>query len=77
MKRRRKLKKQVYYFLAFLIIIICLIFYGYKKYQEYLYHQTFEYKLLEVGYNKEDTSLILNNFSRPFTLMIFSSSLLL
>ena len=64
MKKRRKLKKQVYYFLAFLIIIICLIFYGYKKYQEYLYHQTFEYKLLEVGYNKEDTSLILNNFSK-------------
>ena len=62
MATRRKLKKQVYFVIGGLILIIVAIVFGVSKYQEYKYHQTYEYKLLEHGYNDEEVTKILDNF---------------
>ena len=59
MATRRKLKKQVYFVIGGLILIIIAIVFGISKYQEYKYHQTYEYKLLEHGYNDEEVTKIL------------------
>ena len=59
MKKRRRLKKEVYFVLIGLVIFIILIVIGVDKFKEYKYHQTNEYHLLEKGYNKEETSEIL------------------
>ena len=56
MATRRKLKKQVYFVIGGLILIIIAIVFGISKYQEYKYHQTYEYKLLEHGYNDEEVT---------------------
>ena len=63
MATRKRLKKQVYFVFAGLILIIGLIIFGINKYKEYQYHQTYEYKLLEQGYNEEEVTTILDNFS--------------
>ena len=63
MATRKRLKKQVYFVFAGLILIIGLIIFGINKYKEYQYHQTYEYKLLEHGYNEEEVTTILDNFS--------------
>ena len=59
MKKRRRLKKEVYFVLIGLVIFIILIVIGIDKFKEYKYHQTNEYHLLEKGYNEEETSEIL------------------
>lgn len=63
MATRKRLKKQVYFVFAGLILIIALAIFGLNKYKEYQYHQTYEYKLLEHGYNEEEVTTILDNFS--------------
>lgn len=63
MATRKRLKKQVYFVFAGLILIIGLILFGINKYKEYQYHQTYEYKLLEHGYDEEEVTTILDNFS--------------
>ena len=63
MATRKRLKKQVYFVFAGLILIIGLIIFGINKYKEYQYHQTYEYKLLEHGYDEEEVTTILDNFS--------------
>ena len=59
MKKRRRLKKEVYFVLIGLVIFIILIVIGVDKFKEYKYHQTNEYHLLEKGYNEEETTEIL------------------
>lgn len=63
MTKRRKIKKGVYYILILIILIIGGIIFGNKKYKEYKYHQTYEYKLLEHGYKADEVNKILDNFS--------------
>ena len=63
MATRRKLKKQVYVFLGVFILLIIAIVFGVNKYQEYKYHQTYEYKLQEHGYSKDETKILLDEFS--------------
>ena len=63
MTKRIKIKKQVYYILIGIVLIIMASIFGNYKYKEYKYHQTYEYKLLNHGYNNEDVNKILNNFS--------------
>ncbi|MEG1506539.1 MAG: D-alanyl-D-alanine carboxypeptidase family protein [Bacilli bacterium] len=63
MAKKRKLKKSIWVVLILLIIVIGASIYGYKKYQEYLYEQTYEYKLLTHGYNMEETKLLENVFN--------------
>lgn len=64
MKKRKKLKKEVYYFLAIIIFIVLASIFGVNKYKEYKYHQTYEYKLLEHGYDNASTKKILKTFNK-------------
>ncbi len=62
MAKKKKIKKQVYYFLIFIALCIALAIYGKNKYDEYLYQQTYEYKLEEHGYTKSDVETLLETF---------------
>ena len=61
--KKIKLKKGVYYSLIIIILLVVGGIFGYQKYQEYLYHQTYEYKLTEHGYTLEEAQIILKEFS--------------
>jgi len=61
---KRKLKKEAFIYLfagitAIFVITILIINY----YNDYKYQQTFEFKLLEHGYSKEDTEELLNRLN--------------
>lgn len=58
--KKIKLKKSVIYIFVFLIIIIVATILGINYYNEYQYKQTNEYKLIEKGYTKEETEILLN-----------------
>ena len=61
MATRKRLKKQVYIVLGIIVIIFIVSIVGINKYQEYKYHQTYEYKFLEQGYNANEVKILLNN----------------
>src|SRR5574344_193897 len=56
--KRKKLKKNVKYLFLFLILIIIGIVIGVKEYNKYLYHQTYEYKLLQKNYSADEVKII-------------------
>ena len=60
LKLKKKFKKRLIIFLF--IIIISII--GIKSYKTYKYHQTYEYKLLEKNYTKEETDLLLEKLDK-------------
>lgn len=64
MKRKLKVKKIVWIIIAIMIVLIAGGIYGYNKYQEHLYQQTYEYKLLQKGYTLEETKFLEENFSK-------------
>ena len=59
-KKKYKLKTWPKVVVVLLILIAIGSMYGYKKYQEYLYTQTYEYKLLQ-KYNDDETKKLLDN----------------
>lgn len=63
MTKRKRIKKQVYYIFIGLILIVGIAIFGNYKYKEYKYHQTYEYKLLNLGYKNDDVHKILENFT--------------
>ena len=77
MAARRRLKKQVYYVLIGfigLIVLIVAILTSINAYKDYKYKETFEYKLQEHGYNEDETTKILNNFSNEEDINFFLES---
>lgn len=73
-KTRLRLKKKVIY-IGLLIIFILISTFGYfwyKNYSEFKqYEKTNEYKLINIGYSKEEALIILKNFNEeelPFVL---------
>ena len=60
LKLKKKFKKRLIIFLF--IIIISII--GIKSYKTYKYHQTYEYKLIEKNYTKEETDLLLEKLDK-------------
>lgn len=62
MAKRRKLKKEVYYVLILILFLVIGGIYANKKYMEYKYKKTYEYKLISTGYTREEASEILKNF---------------
>ncbi|HOB26499.1 MAG TPA: M15 family metallopeptidase [Bacilli bacterium] len=64
-KKKRVYKLKTWPKVLFVLIIIgCIAFYyGNKYYQEYLYEQTNEYKLLQEGYSADDVSAMLAKLS--------------
>ena len=61
-KKKYKLKTWPKVLIIILIIVGVGSYAGYKKYQEYLYTQTYEYKLLQ-KYNETQTKKLLDNLS--------------
>src|SRR5574344_1327016 len=64
-KKKRVYKLKTWPKVLFVLIIIgCIAFYYFNKYyQEYLYEQTNEYKLLQEGYSADDVSAMLAKLS--------------
>ena len=62
---------------AFLILLFSsiLLFSGVKIYQEITYNKTYEYKLLDHGYNKDDTKIILDNYKKEEILYILDQKI--
>jgi len=58
-KKKFKLKKKYRRRLALLILILILGAIGYRQIKVYQYHQTYEYKLLEKGYEEKHISSII------------------
>jgi D-alanyl-D-alanine carboxypeptidase len=62
MKKRRIKKKAKIMFAVVIILIVGLII-GIKQYKTYLYHQTYEYKLLQKNYNADEVKVIQNKLN--------------
>lgn len=63
MVKRKKLKKKVIYTSLIIIILLSLsIIFGIKKYEEYQYKQTYEYKLIEHGYTLKTAQELLKYY---------------
>lgn len=60
LKLKKKFKKRLIIFVFILIASIV----GIKSYKTYKYHQTYEYKLLEKNYTKEETNLLLEKLDK-------------
>ena len=56
-KKVYKLKLWAKVLLVVLVLVCIASYYGYQYYQDYLYKQTYEYKLLELGYTKDDIKI--------------------
>lgn len=57
-KKKLKLRKQVYFIVIAIIVIALGAYYGNQYYQDYLYKQTLEYKIIEHGYSKEQADTL-------------------
>ncbi len=67
MKKRRKLKKKA---VVVLLLILFIIIFGSititNKIKEYNYHKTIEYKLLNLGYSKEEINILKEKTNTKF-----------
>ena len=63
-KKKLKLKKKFKKRLIILLFITIILIIGIKSYKTYKYHQTYEYKLLEKNYTKEETTLLLEKLDK-------------
>ena len=65
MAKRRKLKKNVLYGgIVAIILIIGLACFGVKKYKDYQYTKTYEYKFLQKGWSENQTQEILKLYKK-------------
>ena len=62
MKKKKRLKKQVYYVLILIVFLVIGGIYANKRYKEYQYKKTYEYKLIDKGYTRDETEDILKIF---------------
>ena len=62
-KKRLRIKKKVKnLFVVFIVLLVAIIF-GIRKYNEYKYKQTNEYKLTVVGYTLEESKLLVSKLN--------------
>jgi D-alanyl-D-alanine carboxypeptidase len=61
--KKRRIKKKAKIMLAVVIILIVALIIGIKQYKTYLYHQTYEYKLLQKNYNADEVKVIQNKLN--------------
>ena len=71
-RKKRKLKKQVYYVLAGFIGLIVLGILGMNYYNDFKYRQTNEFKLLDKGYSNDDTNIMLEKLSENSITMVLN-----
>lgn len=67
-RRKRKqlktgVKRFLIYFVVFLLISIYAYKEGYKIYKQYEYEKTDEYKIITIGYEKDQAQLMINNLT--------------
>lgn len=62
-KTKIKVKKGAIIFLAIIVIMTVVTILGINYYNDYKYRQTNEFKLLEKGYTKEETTLLLEKLN--------------
>ena len=65
-RKRLKVKKSVKILFVFIVIICVAAHQGIKKYNEYLYTLTNEYKLLQKEYPMDEVKLILDNLDEDY-----------
>ena len=59
MTKRKKLKKPIKLGVILILFLVIAGIFGTKLYKEYLYKQTYEYKLLEVNYPLDETKILI------------------
>ncbi len=65
-RKRRRLKKGVKLVALLIVVATIVSIFAVNKYNEYLYHQTSEYKLLQVGYEIDDIKTFLEYFDEEY-----------
>lgn len=63
MAKKLKLKKSARNIFIILLLLAVGGIFGIKKYKEYLYHKTNEYKLIQVGYTLKESKLIIDKLN--------------
>ncbi|MDD4187333.1 MAG: M15 family metallopeptidase [Bacilli bacterium] len=63
MAKKQKVKKSVKRGMILIIILVLLSILGIKFYNEYLYKQTYEYKLLEINYSIDESKILIDNLN--------------
>lgn len=63
MAKKLKLKKSARNIFIILLLLAVGGIFGIKKYKEYLYHKTNEYKLTQVGYTLKESKLIIDKLN--------------
>lgn len=63
-KRKLKLKKKIRNVILLTILVVFVIFGVIKLVKTFDYHKTEEYKLIKVGYTKEDTKILISKLSK-------------
>ena len=63
MAKKLKLKKSARNIFIILLLLAVGGFFGIKKYKEYLYHKTNEYKLTQVGYTLKESKLVIDKLN--------------
>ncbi len=65
MAKKRKIKKNTIIIIIVAIIVVVIgSIYGVKFYQDYKYKQTYEYKLIEYGYDSENAKKLVNFYKK-------------
>lgn len=63
MKKKYKLKKEVRYCLIALIIAICMVVVGKSIYKDYVWKNSYEYKLENHGYKEDEVKLLIKELN--------------
>lgn len=73
MSKKLKLKKKFKRRIIAILLVFLLTLVGINIYKTYKYHQTYEYKLLQVGYTKDQVGTILGKLKEEKILLLIAS----
>lgn len=63
-QKRYKVKKQPLIVLGIIVVIILIVIFARNQYKQYVYHNSTEYKLLEMGYKQDDVDVLKKHLSK-------------
>ena len=69
-----KIKKKAIYFLAGIVALFVMTILGIQYYNDYKYQQTYEFKLIEKGYTKEEATILLEKIKEEKILELLTST---
>ena len=73
MSKKLKLKKKFKRRIITILLVFLLTLVGINIYKTYKYHQTYEYKLLQVGYTKDQVGTLLEKLKEEKILLLIAS----